>query len=100
MKTHNYSVYLLTNKYNRVIYTGVTNDLERRVWEHKNEKSNSFTSRYLCNKLVYYEDYQYVTDAIAREKQIKSGPRKQKIELINSVNPNWEDLSVGWFGEE
>jgi len=98
MRTHCYSVYLLTNKYNRVIYTGVTNNLERRIWEHKFEtKHSSFTFKYRCNKLVYFEDFQYINDAIAREKQIKSGSRKAKIALIDSINPDWDDLSQGWF---
>ncbi|WP_026905407.1 GIY-YIG nuclease family protein [Pedobacter glucosidilyticus] len=98
MKT--YSIYLLTNKNNTVIYTGVTNNLERRMWEHKFEKGSKFTSKYKCNKLVYYEDFHTIIDAIAREKQIKAGSRAKKIELINSMNMNWDDLSKDWFENE
>ena len=95
MKT--YSIYLLTNKHNTVIYTGVTNDLQRRMWEHKFDKGSKFTSKYNCNKLVYYEDFKYILDAIAREKQIKAGSRAKKIELINSLNQKWDDLSRDWY---
>ena len=95
MKT--YSIYLLTNKNNTVIYTGVTNDLQRRMWEHKFDKGSKFTSKYNCNKLVYYEDFKYILDAIAREKQIKAGSRAKKIELIDSINKNWDDLSKDWY---
>ena len=95
MKT--YSIYLLTNKNNTVIYTGVTNDLQRRMWEHKFDKGSKFTSKYNCNKLVYYEDFKYILDAIAREKQIKAGSRVKKIELIDSINKGWDDLSKDWY---
>lgn len=95
MKT--YSIYLLTNKNNTVIYTGVTNDLQRRMWEHKFDKGSKFTSKYNCNKLVYYEDFKYILDAIAREKQIKAGSRVKKIELIDSINKSWDDLSKDWY---
>ena len=95
MKT--YSIYLLTNKHNTVIYTGVTNDLQRRMWEHKFDKGSKFTSKYNCNKLVYYEDFKYILDAIAREQQIKAGSRAKKIELINSLNQKWDDLSRDWY---
>ncbi|ADY52883.1 Excinuclease ABC C subunit domain protein [Pseudopedobacter saltans DSM 12145] len=92
-----YSVYIMTNRNNTVLYTGVTNDLERRIWEHKFENGSKFTSLYKCHKLVYYEDYASVKEAIAREKQIKAGPRSKKLELINLENPNWSDLSKDWF---
>ena len=95
MKT--YSIYLLTNKNNTVIYTGVTNDLQRRMWEHKFDKGSKFTSKYNCNKLVYYEDFKYILDAIAREKQIKAGSRVKKIELIDFINKSWDDLSKDWY---
>ena len=75
-----------------MLYTGITNNLIKRVWQHKNSFVSSFTSKYKVNKLVYFEEYQTPYDAIAREKQIKSGSRKKKIELIESLNPNWEDL--------
>jgi putative endonuclease len=87
-----YFVYIMTNKYNTVLYTGVTNDLMRRVWEHKEGSGSIFTSRYRVNKLVYYESYEDVNLAIAREKQIKGGSRQKKINLVNSLNPDWKDL--------
>ena len=92
-----YSVYLLTNKNNTVIYTGVTNDLQRRIWEHKFDKGSKFSSKYNCNKLVYYEDFSFINHAIDREKQIKAGSRAKKIELVNLENKNWDDLSIDWF---
>ena len=89
----NYYVYILSNTNNRVIYTGVTNDLIRRVYEHKNhlDKTN-FTSRYNVEKLVYYEETSSVRSAIEREKQIKSWSRAKKDKLIESNNPDWQDL--------
>jgi len=87
-------VYILTNKNNTVLYTGVTNDLKRRLEEHIQKiNPNSFTSRYNLYKLVYYESFFLIGDAIAREKQIKAGSRSKKVALINSVNPTWNDLS-------
>lgn len=87
-----YYVYILTNKNNNVLYTGMTNDLERRVWEHKEKLNKGFTSRYNCAKLVYYEIFNTAYDAIDREKQIKAGSRKKKLDIVNSVNPKWKDL--------
>ena len=86
-----YYVYIMTNKHNTVLYTGVTNDLRRRVWEHKEKLGGGFTSKYNINKLVYYEDTADVRTAIAREKQIKGGSRQKKIDLVNSLNPDWRD---------
>lgn len=97
MKDHNYFVYMLSNIHNTVIYTGVTNNLERRMLEHKSKSSFSFTKKYNCNKLVYFEEFDWIEDAITREKQIKGGSRLKKINLINSMNPTWADLSVDWF---
>jgi len=91
-----YFVYIITNRYNTVLYTGVTGDLERRVWEHKQGLS-SFTARYRVNKLVYYEQYESIHLAIAREKQIKAGSRQKKIDLVNGSNPEWRDLYAGFF---
>jgi putative endonuclease len=85
-------IYIITNQRNTVLYTGVTNNLIRRILEHKKKINKGFTSRYNCNKLVYYETYDNPNDAIAREKQIKAGSRKRKIKLIESKNPNWRDL--------
>jgi len=85
--------YFMANKNNTVIYIGVTSNLRNRVYEHKSGKyHNSFTNRYNCYKLVYYESFLYIEEAIAREKQIKAGSRKKKEELIRRMNPNWEDL--------
>ena len=92
MRHHNYFVYMLTNKNNTVIYIGITNDLVRRVYEHKQKIIKGFTSRYNVDKLVYYEKFTNINDAIVREKQLKAGPRKKKIELINNFNPEWKDL--------
>ncbi len=82
----------MTNKLNTVLYTGVTSDLIKRVYEHKEKLVNGFTSKYRVNKLVYYEIFKDIENAILREKQIKAGSRKKKIELINSVNKEWKDL--------
>ena len=91
MRKH-YYVYIMTNKHNTVLYTGVTNDLRRRVYEHKEKRGGGFTSRYNVNKLVYYEGTEDVRTAIAREKQIKGGSRKKKVDLVDSFNPDWQDL--------
>ena len=88
-----YYVYILTNTHKTVLYTGVTNDLIRRVFEHKNHlDKGSFTARYNVEYLVYYEETSDVEAAIEREKQIKGWNRKRKNKLIESKNPNWEDL--------
>lgn len=88
-----YYVYIMTNKQNKVLYTGVTNNLQRRVYEHKNKIGNGFTAKYNVNKLVYYQHFENSIDAIASEKRIKAGSRKKKIELIEKMNPGWNDLS-------
>lgn len=87
-----YFVYIMTNAYNTVLYTGVTNSLARRVYEHKNGLGSAFVKRYNVHKLVYYEIGDDSRATIAREKQIKGGSRKKKIDLINSLNPEWKDL--------
>ena len=88
-----YFVYILTNKTNVTLYTGITNNLERRLWEHKTHADpNSFTAKYNVNKLVYFEMTPSAEGAIAREKQIKSWSRKKKNQLIEQKNPNWNDL--------
>ena len=91
-----YFVYILTNKTNKVLYTGVTNNLERRLYEHKNHLADGFSSKYNTNKLVYYEVSESVESAIAREKQIKSYRRDKKIALINESNSERKDLSLEW----
>ena len=87
-----YHIYILTNKINTVLYTGVTGDIIKRVWQHKRKMIDGFTKRYNVNKLVYFEEFRYIQDAIDREKQIKSGSRKKKLDLINRLNPEWRDL--------
>ena len=93
-----YYVYIMTNK-SRTLYTGVTNDLERRVYEHKQKLVPGFTARYNITRLVYFEATEDVQAAIVREKQIKGWLRRKKIALIESANPRWEDLSVKWRNE-
>jgi putative endonuclease len=92
MEEKQYYVYIMTNKRNRVLYTGITNDLKRRVYEHHAKIVEGFTKRYNINKLVYYEVSQNAESAILREKQIKGGSRSKKIELVNVMNPEWRDL--------
>ena len=91
-----YYVYIMTNK-SKTLYTGVTNNLERRAYEHKQKIVPGFTSKYKIDKLVYYEVTPDVKAALVREKQIKGWLRKRKIALIESVNPAWTDLSQEWF---
>lgn len=87
----------MTNSHNTVLYTGVTNNLERRVQEHRAGKGSGFTGKYNVDKLVYFECGDDVNSAIAREKQIKAGSRKKKEELIGSINPEWKDLFEEFF---
>ena len=93
-----YYVYILTNRKQGVLYTGVTNNLERRIYEHKNKLISVFTSKYNLTILVYFEATIDVSAAIAREKQIKGWLRNKKVALIESENPDWKDLSDEWFG--
>jgi putative endonuclease len=86
-------IYIVTNKYNNTLYIGVTSNLPKRILEHKEKRyENSFSARYNLNKLVYYEQFQMIGDAIAREKQLKAGSRATKIKLIQDFNPLWDDL--------
>ena len=87
----------MTNKGNRVLYTGVTSNLFKRVAEHKDKIGSSFTSSYNVTKLVYFEEFNIMEEAIAREKQIKGGSRQKKIDLINNKNPEWKDLYDEFF---
>jgi len=87
-----YYVYILSNKYNNVLYVGITNDLIRRVYEHKNKFVEGFTKKYNVGKLVYYEVFDNPYNAITREKTLKGYGRKKKVELINSLNLEWKDL--------
>ena len=90
MKT--YYVYMTSNRKDGVIYTGMTNSLEIRIWQHKNKVNKGFTNKYNADKLVWFEEHEYVWDAIVREKEIKGWRREKKINLIKSKNPNWKDL--------
>jgi putative endonuclease len=94
--TKNYYVYLLTNWNNKVIYVGVTNDLNRRIYEHKNKLISGFTKKYNLNKLVYFEETCDINATINREKEIKKWRREKKDILVNQINPNWQDLSDGF----
>ena len=85
-------LYILSNKPNGTLYVGVTSDLIKRIYEHKNEITPGFSTRYNVKNLVYYEIFDFIEDAIAREKQLKAGSRAKKIMLIESMNPNWKDL--------
>jgi len=86
-------VYIITNDHHTVLYTGVTSNLKGRIWDHRNKKyPASFTARYNCSKLVYYEFYSTITEAIAFEKSIKASNRKYKEKLISIMNPSWRDL--------
>jgi len=91
-----YYVYIMTNR-SKTLYTGVTNDLIRRVYEHKNKMVEGFTKKYNITKLVYFKETEDIQAAILREKQIKGWLRSKKMALIESVNPQWKDLSEGWF---
>lgn len=88
-----YFVYILTTKHNKMLYIGVTNDLQRRVWEHKQKLIPGYTEKYNLNKLVYYEQFNRIEDAISAEKKLKGWLRIKKDRLISSFNPQWKDLS-------
>lgn len=93
-------MYITTNKNKTVLYVGATNDIVRRIMEHKKKiYKNSFSAKYNCDILVYFEEFEKVNDAFEREKQLKAGNRKRKETLINSINPGWHDLSLNWFDE-
>ncbi len=93
---YNFYVYMMTNKSKNVLYTGVTNDLQRRSWQHGNKTGGRFTKLYNCDRLVYFEWYQDVRQAIARETQIKAWSRSKKDTLIATMNPEWRDLTEDW----
>jgi putative endonuclease len=94
MKKQGY-VYIMTNQQNNVLYVGVTSQLKGRVWEHKTKLyPESFTAKYNCTKLVWFDTYPNIEDAIDREKRMKGGSRKRKLDLINDMNPEWNDLWV------
>ena len=91
-----YYVYIMTNR-SGTLYTGVTNNIKKRVHQHKNKLINSFSGKYNIDRLIYVETFRDVNSAITREKTIKGWLRKKKIELINTLNPDWNDLSEGWY---
>ena len=90
-REYNFWVYILSNR-SHILYIGLTNNLRKRVFQHRQQTPDSFTARYKINRLVYFERYQYVNNAIAREKELKHWTRAQKIALIESINPTWEEL--------
>jgi len=96
MQINKYAVYILAKKANNVFYIGVTSDLQVRVLQHKQKEFKGFTAKYNCDKLVYFEMFQWIHDAIDREKQLKAGSRQKKINLIVATNPSWIDLSSDW----
>jgi len=96
MSNKNYYVYILTNKRNTVFYIGITDNLKRRLYEHKNELIEGFTKKYQLKKLVYFEEYQNINEAIKREKQLKNWHRDWKINLIKNKNSTFKDLSEDW----
>ncbi len=94
-----YCIYIMTNQ-SRTLYVGVTGNLERRIFEHKNGLTDGFTKRYKMQTLIYFEEFSDPRSAILREKEIKCWVRKKKLDLINSMNPEWNDLSKDWFGDD
>ncbi len=90
-------VYILSNRKNGTLYVGVTSDLLKRIYEHKNAAMQGFTSKYGLHLLVYFEEFSHIRQAIEREKQLKSGSRAKKLELINAINPSWRDLYDDFF---
>ena len=91
-----YYIYIMTNK-SGTLYVGMTNDIKKRVYEHKNKLIAGFTKKYNINRLIYFETFSDVYSAITREKTIKGWLRKKKIDLVNSTNPYWNDLSSDWY---
>ena len=89
--------YIITNKNNTVLYIGVTSNLLKRIYQHKSKLYKGFAARYNCDKIVYFEEFDNIDEAIYREKQLKKYKRIKKIELIEKENPNWNDLSDGWL---
>ncbi len=97
--SHNYCVYIMTNKHKTVLYVGVTNNLIRRVYEHYNGFDDGFTRKYNCHFLIYYEHFTQITNAIEREKQIKKWRREKKDSIISNFNPEWRFLNDDIFPE-
>ena len=99
MEQYSY-MYMMGSASRRALYTGVTTRLGKRVWEHKSDLIEGFSSKYKCHRLVYFETFTHVKDAIAREKQVKSWRREKKNKLVESKNPTWKDLAVDWFTDK
>ncbi len=97
-RDYDFWVYIMTNQHDSVLYIGVTNDLTRRISEHRSGNVPSFTERYKCHKLLYQEHYSEAEEAIAREKQLKRGSRAKKVALIEQLNPRWLDLAEDILG--
>jgi len=97
-RERSFFVYIMSNR-SKTLYAGVTNNLLRRVWEHKQAVGSKFCKHYKLDRLVYFERFQYVNNAIAREKQIKGWLRRKKIALVVSQNPSWNDLSAEWYSQ-
>jgi putative endonuclease len=97
MGTKSYYVYMMTNRWHNVLYTGVTNSLERRVWEHKDGAVRGFTKQYNCDRLVYFEEFDEIDQAIECEKRFKAWSRAKKDALIAQQNPEWKDLAATWY---
>ena len=93
-REYNFWIYIVTNKNHSVLYIGVTNSLSRRTWEHREGNRAGFAADYRCKKLIYYEWYRDIRDAIARESQLKKWSRAKKVALINQLNPSWRDLGA------
>ena len=91
------AIYFMSNKTNSVLYIGVTSNLEKRVYQHKTKAYKGFTEKYNCDKLVYFEVFSDIRQAISREKQLKKGNRKRKNDLVKKLNPEWNDLSESWL---
>jgi len=96
----NPATYILASKFNGVLYVGVTSNIIRRVWQHKSRGKESFSKRYFVHRLVYYERFATMMEAIRREKQLKHGTRAYKIQLIESINPHWKDLYPSLIGTD
>jgi putative endonuclease len=93
-RDYNFWIYTVTNRNHSVLYIGVTNSLSRRIWEHRESTGANFPTRYQCKKLIYYEHYRDIRDALARESQLKKWSRAKKVALINRLNPSWLDLGM------
>ena len=100
VRDYNFWVYIITNRHDSVLYIGMTNDLVRRVSEHRSGEIHGFASAYRCRKLLYYEHYSDVQDAIGRETQLKKWSRAKKVALIATMNPRWDDLAPQILGQE